>query len=861
MSKAITNAILENVSNKRLVEMPEGGDTPMGLLGQVLDAMTSLGWNYDEIDYSDNEGGYEFENWSPAGEDLILDACYGKKDLSDDEKGKNLMEDLINYCDNFDVDEHVEMWMEARGTRGVPSSARTLVEDAEEIEKMYQEIVKELKGINNPMNESYRYDWRDDIEEVDYNDEGNDDIFYSVAENIVDTDEYGEYEGRDRDDTISEVMSDIIGLYKINKRSRLYKYLLKWYGSEEKLLKSVRDVYDTDNAIYFVTGCGYAIFDNDLLGGNADGETERKFNKFVDEQEGNLNESMSDPVDVINYGELTTFNSRKEAMDFYLQCMTFSEGSERERYSMIYTDLANGEEYASDSWDEDPEIYKIGKYTGDHTEEVKKLDKPVKYSEYKKQNLKEDYFNPGKYFKLLQDMEDTDPDKWNSASQEERDAMVRPYLQKFWDTYKEEMTEKDIKDLFDDMEDSNYHTPARILLDIIKSDDKGLNESADVDVEYIAHSDTDANNEDEFFDSKKDAIKYCKENDLDCVIKVNNDEGYEEIVWVNDKKDLNESVEGNKEFWETYKDKEVSNVEVIDVFKDDNYIIVKRDVDYMPYVAAWNPEFDGDKLVWGQGHYFNTEEDARNYIKNKDLTESAKVKLTEAPEENQEDEEFVLADDGDLTGEDIPVEEPTEEEMSDAEYEEEAEDDAKETVEDDVEEPFYATNPDFDELRDILPDLDYRLLLINGKMVCIGRLNGADIEVLTSNTDDIEKEAEKSEANKTAEDVEERAEEKDEDSFEYVWIKMPGTFDEYVNLVNVNYLSPDLTDEEKEQYAGLEVNHESLMNYLMNELPEDKRKEKENQVEEELEDDESTEEIEEPVEEELPEEEKEEEEK
>ena len=168
-------------------------------------------------------------------------------------------------------------------------------------------------------------------------------------------------------------------------------------------------------------------------------------------------------------------------------------------------------------------------------------------------------------------------------------------------------------------------------------------------------------------------------------------------------------------------------------------------------------------------------------------------------------------------------EEPTEEEMSDAEYEEEAEDDAKETVEDDVEEPFYATNPDFDELRDILPDLDYRLLLINGKMVCIGRLNGADIEVLTSNTDDIEKEAEKSEANKTAEDVEERAEEKDEDSFEYVWIKMPGTFDEYVNLVNVNYLSPDLTDEEKEQYAGLEVNHESLMNYLMNELPEDKR--------------------------------------
>lgn len=82
--------------------------------------------------------------------------------------------------------------------------------------------------------------------------------------------------------------------------------------------------------------------------------------------------------------------------------------------------------------------------------------------------LNEDFWNPGKYFRLLKDMEDIDTEKWNNAkSQKERDDMVRPFLQEFWDKYKEEMSEPDIFDLFDDMEDSNYHTEYRILRDII----------------------------------------------------------------------------------------------------------------------------------------------------------------------------------------------------------------------------------------------------------------------------------------------------------------------------------------------------------------------------------------------------------
>lgn len=207
--------------------------------------------------------------------------------------------------------------------------------------------------------------------------------------------------------------------------------------------------------------------------------------------------------------------------------------------------------------------------------------------------------------------------------------------------------------------------------------------------------------------------------------------------------------------------------------------------------------------------------------------------LTEAP---TEDEEFELIDEP-STNEELPIDEAhnEKEEMTDEEYEDEVEEDKEDTVEDAVEEPFYATTPEYDELRDLLVDLDYRLFLINDNMVCIGRLNGPDIEFLTSNRPE-NTDAEPSEQNDKAEEIENKAEEDGEQAFEYKWVKAPDTFDKFLNQVNVVYLSPEMSDEDKEQYAGIEASHESVMDFLMNELPEDKREEHENdEVEEELE--------------------------
>ena len=48
------------------------------------------------------------------------------------------------------------------------------------------------------------------------------------------------------------------------------------------------------------------------------------------------------------YGELKNFNTSEEAMRFFLECMLWSEGSERSRYYQIFTQLARGLKYCSD---------------------------------------------------------------------------------------------------------------------------------------------------------------------------------------------------------------------------------------------------------------------------------------------------------------------------------------------------------------------------------------------------------------------------------------------------------------------------------------------------------------------------------
>lgn len=89
----------------------------------------NLDWTLREY-----EEDIELAKYSPAGEDFFFTVSK-----------KNFLDDVIEYAESFDADEHAEMWVENMHTvSGVPQSIRTLIEDADAIKEMLLELAKNL---------------------------------------------------------------------------------------------------------------------------------------------------------------------------------------------------------------------------------------------------------------------------------------------------------------------------------------------------------------------------------------------------------------------------------------------------------------------------------------------------------------------------------------------------------------------------------------------------------------------------------------------------------------------------------------------------------------------------------------------
>lgn len=112
----------------------------------ILQKAEELDWTSTVwIEPSQNDRTYaELGKHSPAGEDFSMVIDFDNEDQAD-----TFISDLREYWDNFDVDEHVEMWLPSRGKGGCPSSVRELVEDAEAIEKMIEELLDVLDELGN----------------------------------------------------------------------------------------------------------------------------------------------------------------------------------------------------------------------------------------------------------------------------------------------------------------------------------------------------------------------------------------------------------------------------------------------------------------------------------------------------------------------------------------------------------------------------------------------------------------------------------------------------------------------------------------------------------------------------------------
>ena len=107
---------------------------------KVMDVLEACGWKLNSIEKQNGEYYAEIENWSPAGEDLAETIWYNGT-------GKGFVEAVQEWASDYDADEHAEMWVESRGKRGVPNSIRALVNDADAIGEMFDDLAEALSRV------------------------------------------------------------------------------------------------------------------------------------------------------------------------------------------------------------------------------------------------------------------------------------------------------------------------------------------------------------------------------------------------------------------------------------------------------------------------------------------------------------------------------------------------------------------------------------------------------------------------------------------------------------------------------------------------------------------------------------------
>lgn len=80
---------------------------------------------------------------SPAGEDFGFTI-----EVKDKNNLEEIKKEIRKYADDFDIDEHVEMWLPHRGKGGCPNTIKDLLEDAKDIKEMLEDFAKFLEEGN-----------------------------------------------------------------------------------------------------------------------------------------------------------------------------------------------------------------------------------------------------------------------------------------------------------------------------------------------------------------------------------------------------------------------------------------------------------------------------------------------------------------------------------------------------------------------------------------------------------------------------------------------------------------------------------------------------------------------------------------
>lgn len=123
--------------SERIVEVLEAHD--ISLCGEI----TERTYNNDGYDV-------ELETYSPEGEDVIISLIY-------DGTEEDFIKQFESYAEDFDAEEHAEIYINMRGKNGVPESIKNLLEDAEWQKEMLLEVAKDLNGLDDEETETNGY--------------------------------------------------------------------------------------------------------------------------------------------------------------------------------------------------------------------------------------------------------------------------------------------------------------------------------------------------------------------------------------------------------------------------------------------------------------------------------------------------------------------------------------------------------------------------------------------------------------------------------------------------------------------------------------------------------------------------------
>lgn len=87
----------------------------------------------------DNGFCIELEYWSDLGENVIISL------VVDELTAENISDEMYNYWQAFDADEHASELYNFKGKAGTPTNLRALLQDADEQEKELEKIYNKLK--------------------------------------------------------------------------------------------------------------------------------------------------------------------------------------------------------------------------------------------------------------------------------------------------------------------------------------------------------------------------------------------------------------------------------------------------------------------------------------------------------------------------------------------------------------------------------------------------------------------------------------------------------------------------------------------------------------------------------------------